>query len=292
MGRMSTQVSLAGAIDAHVHSWCSDGTQSPAEVMKQARTAGLSAIALTDHDTVAGWEEAAECVTTENVALIRGMEVTTSYEGRPVHILAYLFDPEHEVVREHAQRLHTSRRQRLEEMVENIARDYPISLDDVLEQASGEVLGRPHIADALIARGVVKNRDEAFADILSSHGTYYVRQKAPDTCEVIEWIGKAGGKAVFAHPYLVSHDMERLTGYVRDFAEAGLFGVEVDHRDNPDGVRPVLREIAQNVGVEIFGASDYHGAGKPNLLGEYVTAPDVIARLEDGTVLPILRPSH
>ena len=102
---------------------------------------------------------------------------------------------------------------------------------------------------------------------------------------------KAGGKAVFAHPYLVSHDMERLTWYVRDFSEAGLFGVEVEHRDNPNDVRPALREIAQDAGVEIFGASDSHGAGKPNRLGENVTAPEVIARLEDGAALPILRPS-
>lgn len=287
---MSTNDFLTGAIDAHVHSWCSDGTEAPAEVMRQARMAGLSAIALTDHDTTAGWIEAASCVEAEGVALIRGMEVTTRYDGRAVHILAYLFDPEHEAVHDHSRRLHISRRERLEEMIDNIARDYPISLDDVLEQASGEVLGRPHIADALIAHGIVQTRDEAFVNIISSRGKYYVPQKAPDTCEVIEWIGRAGGKAVFAHPYLVSHDMERLTGYVRDFSEAGMFGVEVDHRDNPDDVRPALREIAQNAGVEIFGASDYHGAGKPNHLGENVTASDVIARLEDGAALPILRP--
>ena len=290
MEHMNTKDFLVGAVDTHVHSWCSDGTEAPAEVMRQARMAGLSAIALTDHDTTAGWEEAVERVEAEKVALIRGMEVTTRHDGKSVHILAYLFDPEHEVVREHAQRLHVSRRQRLEEMVENIARDYPISLDDVIEQASGEVLGRPHIADALIARGIVQTRNEAFASIISSRGKYYVRQKAPDTCEVIEWIGRAGGKAVFAHQYLVSHDMGRLTGYVRDFSEVGLFGVEVDHRDNPEGVRPALRAIAQSVGAEIFGASDYHGAGKPNRLGENVTAPDVIARLEDGAALPILHP--
>ncbi|MBR6459706.1 MAG: PHP domain-containing protein [Actinomycetaceae bacterium] len=287
---MGTQLLLAGAIDTHVHSWCSDGTEAPAEVMRQARMAGLAAIALTDHDTTAGWEEAAGRVDAENVALIRGMEVTTRHDGRSVHMLAYLFDPDHEAVHEHSRCLHATRRERIEEMVENIARDYPISLDDVLEQASGEILGRPHIADALIAKGIVEKREEAFRGIISSRGQYYVPNKAPDTCEVIEWIGEAGGKAVFAHPYLVSHDMERLTGYVRDFSEAGLFGVEVDHRDNPDDVRPALREIAQNAGMEIFGASDSHGAGKPNRLGENVTAPDVIARLEDGAALPILCP--
>lgn len=290
MEHMNTKDFLVGAVDTHVHSWCSDGTEAPAEVMRQARMAGLSAIALTDHDTTAGWEEAAERVEAEKVALIRGMEVTTRHEGKSVHILAYLFDPEHEVVHEHSRRLHVSRRERIEEMVDNISRDYPITFDDVLEVAGGQVLGRPHIADALIAKGIVEKREDAFRGIISSRGTYYVPNKAPNSCEVIEWIGKAGGKAVFGHPYLATRDMERLPRFFHDFAEAGLFGVEIDHRDNPDDVRPALREIAQSVGAEIFGASDYHGAGKPNRLGENVTASDVVARLEDGAALPILRP--
>ncbi|MBR5950949.1 MAG: PHP domain-containing protein [Actinomycetaceae bacterium] len=288
---MSEKLFLNGLIDTHVHSMCSDGTEAPAEVMRQASMAGLAAIALTDHDTTVGWEEAASRVNAENVALIRGMEVTTRYEGKSVHMLAYLFDPDHEAVHAHSQRLHASRRERIEEMVDNISRDYPITLDDVLEVAGGQILGRPHIADALIAKGIVEKREDAFKTIISSRGKYYVPNKAPNSCEVIEWVTKAGGKAVFAHPYLATRNMEMLPKFFHDFAEAGLFGVEVNHRDNPEDVRPALREMAQNVGVEVFGSSDYHGAGKPNRLGENVTSPEVVARLEDGAALPILRPS-
>lgn len=283
-------LSSTARIDTHVHSCISDGTGAPAHVMREARAAGLDVIGLSDHDTIEGWAEAEAAVSTTGVGLIRGMEVTTRHEGVSVHMLAYLFDPRHDVVRAYAAHTILARRARTEEIVERIAKDYPITMEEVLAKSDGVSIGRPHIADVLVDKGIVANRNEAFASILASSSKYYVPHRAIATVDAIEWIVRAGGKAVCAHPRAVGRGQAVPRDAFDQFAEAGLFGIEVWHRDNPESERPFLIETATRLGLRMFGSSDYHGTGKPNRLGENTTDPETVEALADGAALEILLP--
>ncbi|MDJ0355617.1 PHP domain-containing protein [Paenarthrobacter sp. PH39-S1] len=280
-------------IDLHTHSNVSDGTQPPAVLLAAARDAGLDALALTDHDTTDGWAEASTAAREVGVALVPGMEVSCrTAEGISVHLLSYLHDPAHPGLLEEITKAKDARLSRAERMVERLAEDYPLNWDDVTQHmAPGATVGRPHIADALVAVGVVADRSEAFASILTSHSHYYVSHYAPDPMRAIELVRAAGGVPVFAHP--VASARGRVVGEqtFRDMIDAGLLGVEVDHRDNPEQGKAWLRALAARHALLVTGSSDYHGLGKPNRLGENLTAPEVLARIEDlssGTV--VVRP--
>ena len=280
-------------IDLHTHSAISDGTQTPTELMASAREAGLICVGLTDHDTVAGWEEAARAVSDTGVSLVRGMEVTSHYNDAgarvSVHMLAYLFDPTAPALAAHRERLLASRADRARQIVERLSEDFPLSWDDVVA-GEGAVVGRPHIADALIAAGVVSSREEAFADLLHPRGKYYVPNYSPDVFDVISWINDAGGRAVFAHPMAAKRGKTVPLSALDTMAEAGLFGVEVNHRDNPPHLREALASRARALELFQFGSSDYHGAGKPNRLGENTTDSDTLAALEQGAFLEVVHP--
>ncbi|XCB30468.1 PHP domain-containing protein [Arcanobacterium hippocoleae] len=144
-------------IDLHTHSLVSDGTDSPAQLVQKAKAAGLDAVAITDHDTIGGWEEAASAAVSARIALVRGMETTTSYCGVIVHLLAYLFNPEHPKLLEHFFRMRHGRNERVKEMALRVAQDYPINLERIMENAGANgTLGRPHIADELVRIGAAK----------------------------------------------------------------------------------------------------------------------------------------
>jgi predicted metal-dependent phosphoesterase TrpH len=196
-----------------------------------------------------------------------------------VHLLGYLFDPADPGILAETERIRHDRRTRAETMVRRIAHDYPLGWDDVVAQTTpGATVGRPHIADALIARGHVKDRGEAFATILHWRAGYYEPHYAPEPLEGVRLVRAAGGVPVLAHPGVSS---ERILpeDYLRRLVDAGLFGLEVHHRDNSAaGVRRLL-ELAEKYGLEITGSSDYHGTGKHNRLGENTTAPEVVERL-------------
>lgn len=282
-------------IDLHTHTNCSDGTDSPAQLMAKAKLAGLDVVGLTDHDTIAGWKEAAAHVESTGVSLVRGMEMTTRYNdaGRSmsVHMLAYLFDPEAGQLAEHRRKMSGARKERAREIVARLAEDFSIDWDDVVAvKEVGAPAGRPHIADALVNRGIVADREEAFVQLLHPDNKYYVPQYAPDVFEAIEWIVDAGGKAVFAHPLALSRGRILPAEAVDQMAEAGLFGVEVDHRDNPRERRGEIVATASRLGLFQFGTSDYHGEGKPNRLGENTTQPDTLEALTQGSYLEVLHP--
>ncbi|WIK58696.1 PHP domain-containing protein [Actinotignum urinale] len=278
-------------IDTHVHSTASDSTLTPSQLMWHARESGLGAIAITDHDTMNGWEEAASLVEKTGVGLIRGIEMSSKYLGITTHILGYLYDPENAQIVEHCNSVRKSRFTRTYAMVELLSKDYPIGWEDVKEVAEdGATLGRPHIADALVAKGITSNRSEAFQHILHPRSPYYVEHYAPNTLDVVRWITEAGGRAVFAHPVAPHRNKVvpwELFGMLRD---AGLWGVEIYHRDNALDLAEKLKVEARELGLEIFGSSDYHGSGKPNLLGENTTEFEVVQRMEEGAFLPILWP--
>jgi predicted metal-dependent phosphoesterase TrpH len=279
-------------IDLHAHSNVSDGTQAPAGVIASAAEAGLDVVALTDHDSTDGWAEATLAAREHGVALVPGMEISCrTSEGISVHLLCYLQDPAHPGLLEEITKAKDARFTRAERMVTLLAEDYPLSWDDVIHHvAPGATLGRPHIADALVAAGVVADRSEAFESILTSHSRYFVQHYAPDPALAVGLVREAGGVPVFAHP--VASARGRIVGErtYREMIDAGLAGLEIYHRDNPEEGRTYLRRLAERYGLLITGSSDYHGAGKPNLLGENLTSPEVFARIEElGTGTSVVR---
>lgn len=250
--------------------------------MRAARDAGLDVIALTDHDSTAGWGPAAEAAQVEGVALIPGMEVSCRTDtGISVHVLSYLHNPLHAPLVEEIQRSRDARLSRAERMVERLGADYPITWADVQEHiAEGATVGRPHIADSLVALGIVSDRSEAFSHILTAASPYWVGHYAPHPARAVELIRAAGGVAVFAHP--VASARGRVVGddVVGQMIDAGLQGLEIEHRDNPEPGRQELRRIAARHGLLTTGSSDYHGEGKPNRLGENLTSAAVLEQIE------------
>lgn len=270
----------AGEADLHAHSTVSDGTETPTRLMEQAATAGLWGVALTDHDSTSGWAEAAAAVPATGVVLIPGMELSTRDGFMSVHMLAYLIDPLDMTLLAETARIRESRMTRAEEIVRRIGRDYELSWDDVLAQtAEGTTIGRPHIADALVARGHVPTRSAAFAGILHPRSGYAQPHYAPDPLTGVRLIRAAGGVPVLAHPGTRGAERVIPPERLKQFVDAGLFGLEVDHPENRDDAKPRLRELAQRFGLAVTGSSDYHGAGKPNRLGECRTAPAIVERI-------------
>ena len=279
-------------IDLHTHSTASDGTEAPAVVMRQAVRAGLTTVALTDHDTTLGWDEAAEEARRLGIALVPGIEVSCSRLGRSVHLLAYLPDPTHPELCRELERARSSRDTRLERMVGLMAADgIPITLSQVLDQVEpGATAGRPHIADAMVEAGIVDHRDEAFARWLGNGSPYYVSHYAPDPARAVRVIRAAGGVAVVAHAHSVTRGRVLPDSLLEEMAEVGMAGIEARHRDHtPESVRH-LTDLAQALGLFTTGSSDYHGEGKRNRLGENTTEPEVLEAIEGmATGTPVVR---
>ncbi|CAM3490213.1 PHP domain-containing protein [Isoptericola cucumis] len=282
-------------IDLHTHSRASDGTDRPAQVLEAAAVAGLGVVALTDHDTTAGWDEAAAAVGRTGVALVRGTEVSTRVQtpqgGISVHLLSYLHDPADAALRAEWQRTRDARLTRARRMAERLGEDFPLTWDDVLAQTGDDAtVGRPHLADALVAAGVATSRDEAFATMLHPGARYYVPHYAPRTDDAVRAVLAAGGVPVLAHPGAGARGRVVTDETIADLAAAGLAGLEVDHRDHDDATRARLRGLARELGLFVTGSSDYHGTGKLNRIGEHTTAPEVLADIEDRGLLAVVRP--
>lgn len=275
---------MPARIDLHTHSNRSDGTQTPTELMREA-SAVLDWVALTDHDTTAGWAEARSVAEDLGLGFIPGMEISAKDGWRSVHILAYLIDPGSPGLMAELQRVRDDRSARAERIVKNISRDYELTWEDVVAQTrDGATVGRPHIADALVAKGIVSDRGDAFDGILHPRAGYYEGHYAPSPLDVVGLIKAAGGVSVVAHPTPSGRArMMSLEAY-DELIDAGLGGLELDHRENTaDGVA-VLRKLAKKRDLIVTGSSDYHGAGKPNRLGENTTSEAMLKRiLEAGT---------
>lgn len=269
-----------GPSDLHLHSIRSDGTEPPETVVRAAHRYGLRTIALTDHDTTAGWAEAAEATTSLGMTLLPGIELSAKHEWRSVHLLAYLFDPENAALRAEMDRIRLDRMGRAERIVRNIARDYDLSWDDVVAQTSdGATVGRPHIADALVARGLAVDRSEAFEGILHPREGYYEPHYAPDPLSAVRLVVAAGGVPIVAHPATAGRGRMMPVPYLEELIDAGLAGFELDHRENTTRGVALLREIAARRDLIVTGSSDYHGLGKPNLPGENTTSDAMVERL-------------
>ncbi len=268
-----------GPIDLHTHSSVSDGTETPTQLIRAALAAGLDTIAITDHDSTAGWDEALTAAEGTGLQVIRGIELSTRHEWRSVHVLGYLFDPnDAEVVRETA-RTRDDRLGRAERMVTRLSEDFDITWADVLAQSGGVSIGRPHIADALVARGIVPNRSAAFESILHFSGGYYLPHEAPTVLDGVRMLAEAGGAPVLAHPATRGREAVVDEQSLTQLVEAGLVGLEVGHRENTPEGRERLLELAEQFDLVTTGSSDYHGEGKPNRLAENTTTPEALERI-------------
>jgi len=278
-------------IDLHTHSNASDGTQSPAQVVSAAAEADLEVFALTDHDTTAGWAEATEAAEQNGIALVRGIEISCRDDDISIHLLGYLQDPAAPGLLAEVERSRQSRQTRAQRVVELLSRDLPLSWDDILEHVEpGATIGRPHIADAMVAKGIVGSREAAFAAYLHDGSPYYSSHYAPDAVMAVRLVREAGGVAVMAHPFASGRGPVVDDSVIEAMAAAGMAGLEVHHRDHTDEqVRHGL-ELAASLQLFVTGSSDYHGAGKENLLGENTTDPVVLQQIESlATGVRVLR---
>jgi predicted metal-dependent phosphoesterase TrpH len=267
-------------IDLHSHSTASDGTDAPAEVMRRARVAGLDVIALTDHDTLAGHDEAREALP-DGLTLVGGMEMSCSLGDRSVHMLAFLTDPADQDLAAELQAITTDRLRRGRAMVDRL-RDLgaEVGWEQVTAIAAGGVVGRPHIARAMVAAGIIERPEQAFtAEWLGEGGRAYVTRYAPDPARAIALIRAAGGVAVLAHPGTQSRDAWIPDEVIAGLAEAGLAGVEVAHPDHNPAERNRLAGLAHDLGLIRSGGSDDHGSLSGHRLGSETTEPAEFERL-------------
>ena len=267
-------------IDLHSHSTASDGTDPPAEVMRRARAAGLDVIALTDHDTLAGHDEARRALP-PGLALVPGMELSCRLGGHSVHLLAYHLDPAHPRLAEQLAAITTDRLRRGQDMV---ARLRELGLDVTWEQvaaiAGGGVVARPHIARAMVAAGAIARPEQAFTpEWIGAGGRAYVSRYALDPEEAIRLVRSAGGVSVLAHPGAAERGWVIDAAAVERLARAGLGGLEVAHPDHDEAERLRLAGLAAALGLVASGGSDDHGALTGHRLGSETIAPEEYERL-------------
>ena len=269
-------------IDLHTHTSYSDGTDTPRQLINKALAAGISIIGLTDHDSISGWQEATDALRT-GISLVPGAEISCQTpDGISVHILGLLFDSNNSELMNTLEKTRENRHSRMEKIIARINEaGIDITMDDVLEQLSdGATLGRPHLADALVKKGIVASRDEAFTQMLHNNSKYYVSHYSPTPETAIKLIKAAGGVSVIAHP-MASHRGRTISlDTFGSIIQAGLDGIEVDHRDHSPDEKSQLIKLANESNLVMTGASDYHGNGKLNTLGEYTTRPEQWEKLE------------
>ena len=262
-------------IDLHTHTTASDGTDSPFALVKKALATGVTILGITDHDSTAGWAEATTAIQPQ-IQLVLGAEVSClTTDGISVHMLGLLFDGADEPIQQMLSDSRDTRLPRMRKMVALLQADgFDISLEDVYQAAPDQAtIGRPHLADALVAKKIVATRDEAFADLLHNESKYYVTHAAPTPADAIATIKKAGGVAVIAHPFASRRGQILTADTFQDLVIAGLDGIEVHHRDQNAAEQQVLTEIARELHLVTTGASDYHGTGKLNEMAENTTHP-------------------
>lgn len=258
-------------IDLHVHSNISDGTLTPTEVVLLAAKSNLSAIALTDHDTVAGLEEAIKAAKDlekegKQIRIVEGVEISADYKGKDIHILGLLIDTKHQGLISSLEKALKNRDERNEKMASKLrAAGIDISLEDLTFKEPNTVITRAHFARFLFEHGYVKTRNEAFEKYLGENCPYYVPREYLTPKDAISLIKQAGGIPVLAHPLLYNFSSNELEELVRYLKELGLVGIETIYSANIGSDESTVRELAQRYDLLMTGGSDYHGANKPNL---------------------------
>lgn len=267
-------------IDLHCHSTASDGTDTPAELMRNAAAAGLDVVALTDHDTTRGYAEAIAALPA-GLTLVPGAELSCRVDGVSMHMLAYLFDPEEPALLAERELVRDDRVPRAKGMVARLNElGVPVTWEQVERIAAGGSVGRPHVASALVELGVVETVSDAFTEEwLADGGRAYVAKHETDPFEAIRLVKAAGGVCVFAHPAAAKRGRTVPESAIAEMAAAGLDGIEVDHMDHDAETRERLRGLAKDLGLLVTGSSDYHGSRKTVALGAYTTDPEVYGEI-------------
>jgi predicted metal-dependent phosphoesterase TrpH len=267
-------------IDLHTHTNASDGTDSPTQLIDKAINRGINILALTDHDTTRGWNEAKSALLNHpsqtEMKLVLGSEISCQDEnGISIHMLGLLFDPDNQPLLEVLERTRENRHSRMERIIARLNEaGIDITIDEVNAQRKGDAtLGRPHLADALVARGHVASRDEAFAALLHNKSKFYINHYSPSPIETVKLIKAAGGVAIIAHPLASQRGRTISMDLFGSLIAAGLDGIEVDHRDHSESEKSELLRFAIENELIVTGSSDYHGTGKLNQLAEYTTHP-------------------
>lgn len=269
-------------IDLHTHSNASDGTMSPAELMVAAAAAGLDVVAITDHDTTAGWQAAVDALPA-GLTLVRGAEISCKWlEADPpigIHLLAYLFDPEHPELAAELRHIRAGRVDRAKRMVELMAADgIDVTWAEIESYAAGAPVGRPHLAQALIRRGLVATVSEAFEpQWLGERFRFHKRDT--EVFAAVQLARAAGGVVVFAHPKANRRGRTVPDRLIAQLADAGVFGLEADHPDHDAGERAHIHKLATELGMVATGSSDFHGTNKTVKLAQHTTTPAVYERI-------------
>lgn len=269
-------------IDLHTHSSVSDGTDDPGTVVRAAAAAGLDVVGLTDHDTAEGWSEAAAAATDVGITLVRGMEISTALGRASVHLLAYLPDPTYLPLAAALDKILDGRNSRVPAICAKLqSLGFDVTEEAVRRRAAdAAATGRPHVADVMVAAGIVANRDEAFERFLNPGRPGYVDRYAVPLSEAIGLVTGSGGVGVIAHPWGRGKSGVLPEATLAGLRDQGLVGIEVDHQDHSPETRDALRAIARNLDLVVTGSSDHHGTGKiDHELGCNTTAPEEYERL-------------
>lgn len=275
-------------IDLHSHTTASDGSFSPTELVHEAKKLGLSALAVTDHDTLGGLAEAGMVGREIGLDVINGVELSVEDDGGRFHLLGYLFDPEHEELRNRLVSIRANRDRRNAQMAVKMAElGIPVTMDDVRAEAGdkGEVIARPHFAKALLKQGIVNSVQDAFDTYLATGKPLYMPKEVLTPHDAIKLLHEAGGLAIMAHPGLVPLNDSALTNRIVQLVdEAGLDGIEAYYSQHSHAQTRRFLEIAQSRGLLVTGGSDFHGTAKPHVhLGIVhdggAASPDLLSRL-------------
>jgi predicted metal-dependent phosphoesterase TrpH len=273
---------MATGYDLHTHTVHSDGTTTPEDNVSLAKEVGLAGLALTDHDTVTGWEQMREACERHGLAFIPGIELSTERDGRSVHLLGYWVDPTDPALLDECDRLRNERSRRAEDICAKLdALGVGVDVARVRSFAGDAPIGRPHIASAMIEAGHVRDIQTAFDEFLADGGPAYVPKYAVDPVRGVALLRAAGGGVVLAHPGVSEDGGGAVTADLLDeLVAAGLDGVEVDHPTHTPDMVARWRDLAQARGLLVTGASDFHGDRKPIALGERTTTAATLEQLQ------------
>ena len=251
-------------IDLHIHSTASDGTLSPRQIVELAKSQGLKAIAITDHDTVSGYEEAALVGKELGIEVIPGIEISTKYSG-PIHILGYYINPNSEELAPVLNWVVEDRDRRNRKMAKLMADDgLPVCYED-MQQRFGNVIGRPHFGQLLVELGLAKSVNDAFDRFIEKGQKYYMPRSFLSIESCIELICHAGGTAVLAHPFQYRRNDEELRELIEHCMESGLGGIECRYSGYNAQQVEYLENLADEYGLIKTGGSDFHGSNKPHI---------------------------
>ena len=262
--------------DLHIHSTASDGTLTPRDIVQRAASLGLPAIAITDHDTVAGVAAARDAALAYGLRVIPAVELSAGVGDRGVHVLGFFIDPTDPIFERRLAALRSVRLERAERIVASL-RDagHGVSLHDVLDAAGGGAVGRAHVAHVLVSAGIASSVGDAFNRMLGKGRPHYVAKPLADVAEVVGWMAEAGGIAVVAHPSL-----SRIDDLLPQLIAAGIAGIEAHHGSHDVATRTRYARLASENGLIVTGGSDFHGddaEGGP--LGSAAVPPEVLDAL-------------